>query len=357
LSPAKRFSYKYFYFSGFCVILYHKTANGRKAAFAARNLPQWGGRQNGLFGSVKNKMNYIVMDLEWNQPMSRQNPALAKIGAKLPFEIFQIGAVKLNERFEQVDTFQVVIKLRYYKKLHYMVKKLTGVKEQEIADGLDFIAAVSKFYDWCGERFTLLTWGYDDIPILSQNLEFYGLDASWCERWYNLQVIFNKELAQGKNQRSLEYALDYFGIPQEGRLHDALNDACYTAQVAQRLDMQNGLSAYEKSVWDMRPKKFTEVKRMGVFAQKRKAMGHPKVSRICCPVCGKELSHRVRWRPTGSGDYRTEVTCKTHGDFVGILKFSRCEDGWQVTRTVNNKKKVSGAVPAPVQQVQEPVKS
>ena len=41
-------------------------------------------------------MNYIVFDLEWNQSPNgkeRENP-------RLPFEIIEIGAVKLNSRLE-----------------------------------------------------------------------------------------------------------------------------------------------------------------------------------------------------------------------------------------------------------------
>lgn len=294
-------------------------------------------------------MNYIVLDLEWNQPVSRQSQPFARIGGKLPFEIFQIGAVKLNERFERVDTFQILIKLKYYKKLHYMVKKLTGIREADLAEGVSFKEAAACFFTWCGPEFSLLTWGYDDIPILRQNLEFQGLDASCCESWYNLQVIFNKELAQGKNQRSLEFALDYFGIHPEERLHNALNDAIYTAQVVERLDMPAGISEYEQSVWSMRPQKITEVMQFGTFPQKRKAMGFPNVSRICCPVCGEVLSRRVRWKAFDNGDYRAEVYCKTHGTFVGILKFCRCEEGWQVTRTINNKKKTPERNEEPVE--------
>ena len=44
-------------------------------------------------------MNYIVLDLEWNQSpggKEKENPNLG-------FEIIEIGAVKLNSEFEQID--------------------------------------------------------------------------------------------------------------------------------------------------------------------------------------------------------------------------------------------------------------
>ena len=46
-------------------------------------------------------MNYIVLDLEWNQcPYGK-----AKEIEKLPFEIIEIGAVKMNEKKEIIDTY------------------------------------------------------------------------------------------------------------------------------------------------------------------------------------------------------------------------------------------------------------
>ena len=42
-------------------------------------------------------MNYIVFDLEWNQcPGGKE-----KENKKLPFEIIQIGAVKLDDQWEE----------------------------------------------------------------------------------------------------------------------------------------------------------------------------------------------------------------------------------------------------------------
>ena len=290
------------------------------------------------------------MDLEWNQPVSRQSYPYVKIGEQLPFEIFQIGAVKLNRDFELIDRFEVNIRLRHYKRLHYMVKKLTGVDKEEIAAGVDFEEAAARFKDWCGQDFAFVTWGYDDIPILKQNLVFYGLDTEWCSRWYNLQVIFNRQVDEGKNQRSLEYALEHFGIEIKNRLHNALNDACYTARVARCLNLQEGFSDYECSAWKMRPQKVAKSKRLGTFKTKKEALSAPKVSRFCCPVCGRLLHERTRWKGAADGGYWAEACCKTHGSFISRLRFMRCSDGWKVTRVIKNAKdkpqEHSGAVEA-----------
>ena len=47
-------------------------------------------------------MYCIVLDLEWNQPFSTRSMVTTPV--RLPGEIIQIGAVKLNEQLEIVDT-------------------------------------------------------------------------------------------------------------------------------------------------------------------------------------------------------------------------------------------------------------
>ena len=43
-------------------------------------------------------MNYIVLDLEWNQG----NPAHEPEVYGIPFEIVEIGAIKLNDKKEMI---------------------------------------------------------------------------------------------------------------------------------------------------------------------------------------------------------------------------------------------------------------
>ena len=52
----------------------------------------------------------IVLDLEWNQPFSMRSMITTPV--RLHGEIIQIGAVKLNEQLEIVDTFKVMVRYR-----------------------------------------------------------------------------------------------------------------------------------------------------------------------------------------------------------------------------------------------------
>ena len=60
-------------------------------------------------------MNYIVFDLEWNQcPYGKD-----KENQRLPFEIIEIGAVKLNGKKEMTGEFHRLVRPMVYKKLHF----------------------------------------------------------------------------------------------------------------------------------------------------------------------------------------------------------------------------------------------
>ena len=63
-------------------------------------------------------MQYIILDLEWNQPLSYQSAAYRKVGDRLIFEMIQIGAVKLNESLEIIDSISIPIQPTCYLKIH-----------------------------------------------------------------------------------------------------------------------------------------------------------------------------------------------------------------------------------------------
>ena len=70
-------------------------------------------------------MNYIVFDLEWNQcPYGK-----GQENERIPFEIIEIGAVKLNSERQIIDQYQVLIQPRVYKKLHHRTREIIQMDE------------------------------------------------------------------------------------------------------------------------------------------------------------------------------------------------------------------------------------
>ena len=75
-------------------------------------------------------MNYIVFDLEWNQ-----NPSGKKTrNDRLPFEIIEIGAVKVNSKKEITDHFHRLIKPQVYKWIHDSIHEVIHVDYKDLKE-------------------------------------------------------------------------------------------------------------------------------------------------------------------------------------------------------------------------------
>lgn len=181
-------------------------------------------------------MNYIVFDLEWNQPKNRRCRVHSPIN--LSGEIIQIGAVKLNENLEEIDDFDVKIKPVFYPKINKEVEKLTGITDDDLKKCPGFEDAIGRFREWCGEDNIALTWGPSDIKILTENLIMYDMDCEWIPEDFDAQSMFDFQETMEGRCFSLDYAFYYFGL-KGIKAHDALNDARDTAAVIRCLDLKD----------------------------------------------------------------------------------------------------------------------
>ncbi len=127
------------------------------------------------------------------------------------------------------------------------VASLTGIKDAILKEqGKPFPEAMQAFHDWCGEDSAFLTWGFDDIVILKENLTLYGMDTAWVDKWYNAQLIFNAQTDGSSAQKALGSAMQIMGIEPTRPAHDALGDAYHTALICSRLRLAEGIDAYER---------------------------------------------------------------------------------------------------------------
>ena len=95
------------------------------------------------------EFSYIVLDLEWNQPMSGQETITRPF--RFDSEIIEIGALKLNNRFEEMSEFKSFVRPVFYPSMNGHVVQLTKIRPQELEKAPDFPAAYAAFRDWCGE--------------------------------------------------------------------------------------------------------------------------------------------------------------------------------------------------------------
>lgn len=290
-------------------------------------------------------MNYIVVDLEWNQAMSSKSSVFNKLPIKLRGEIIEIGAVKLTEDMKPAEEFTVDVKPVYFRRMHYKVKKLTGFDKERLAKGLSFRDAFEKFREWCGENPVFLTWGCDDKGIMEQNIIIHDLDWDWISGWINLQIIYNMQTDGDKNQKSLATAMEHFGIEQTRVAHDALGDAYNTALICSNLNMYDGLAHYDEvsRVLSSGRKKTNEENNGAEaiehlvfpgYISKSDAFADEQVCGLKCPKCGGALESN-RWINQGDQRYMNIFTCPECGSYLVRLKFRKQEDNtWSVNRLI-----------------------
>ena len=279
-------------------------------------------------------MNYIVMDMEWNQPWPGSPSSKKVLPVQIRGEIIQIGAVRVTEDQQVGDEFQILIKPKYYRHLNRRVSKLTGIKETQLREeGVTFPEAIAAFRDWCGEDIVFLTWGFDDIGILRENLMLFNLDTAFTEKWYNAQMIFNAQTDGATAQKALKTAMEIFGIEATRPAHDALGDAYHTALICARLDLKKGAAEYDEAL-KSHENGFHGAELPGCiarkvyydFADKRAALAAMAGEENICPICGSRMLGS-RWFAQPGHRYMDLATCPEDGKFLIRVRLSQQPDG------------------------------
>lgn len=282
-------------------------------------------------------MTYVVIDLEWNQARSNNEVVSDSNGNKLYGEVIQIGAVKMSDKLEIESSFKLNVKPKYYKVIHRKVKQLTGIEQKDLKNGEEFLESMKKLRDWCGDEFVFLTWGPDDIRILRRNIEMYGEKSTWLNNWFDLQMIYNIQTDSGENQKSLQSAMEHFNIESNEPMHDAYNDAYYTAVVAKHLDIYNGIAdlmqrARRRAILDESNPLLCEV--YGGYTARRDVFADRDVSEIKCPECGSVCRNRRKWVSENNDKYLTLADCEEHGKYVIRLSLHKEENKYRVTKII-----------------------
>lgn len=175
-------------------------------------------------------MKYIIFDLEWNNAYNYA----AKKGIN---EIIEIGAIKLDENLNIIDTFKQLIKPKVSKKLSSRCKNITNISMDEINEfGIPFKEAFESFANWCGKDDNLfLTWSNSDLYVLSNNFHVFLGNANiefikkYCDaQKYCMSFI---DTPDGQSQISLLKCAEIMNIDiDQSKLHRALMDCFVTAE-------------------------------------------------------------------------------------------------------------------------------
>lgn len=277
-------------------------------------------------------MNLIVLDLEWNQsPNNRKHPTV-------PFEIIEIGAIKLDTDFNQTGQFCEVIKPSIYKRLHSISRDITHLSMNQLNKGKPFKEVFSRFLEWCGEDFMICTWGCTDITELQRNMKYHGFPLFKAPvLYYDIQKIFSLKYEENKkSRRSLQDAVEFLNIKQTIPFHRALADACYTAEVIKTFELSDLTDNYSVDYYQKPSSKkdeyFFEFKDYTKyisreFDNKADILEDKRISSTICRKCGRSCRKKIRWFTGNSKTYYTLATCPEHGYFRSKLRIKKSDTG------------------------------
>ncbi len=278
-------------------------------------------------------MNYIVFDLEWNQSSDKRDKDYG-----LPFEIVEIGAVKLNDKKEIIGEFNQLVKPQIYQTIHYMTTKIIHIDKEELENGKPFTEVAKEFLSWCGRNYIFCTWGTLDLTELQRNLCYYGMDeiSKGPLLYYDIQKFFSFTYEDRKIRRALEYAVDYLNIEKDIPFHRAFSDAYYTAKVYAQLSSKEVEKYVSYDVFMIPRNKREEVHKTfptyskyisREFENKTKAISDRGVSSTRCYACGRRTKKKIKWFSVNGKHYYSLSYCKKHGYLKGKARMKRADDG------------------------------
>ncbi len=211
-------------------------------------------------------MHYIVFDLEFNQDLpaiqestsgnnipsagNQQHEANTSISPvdtssedstsdkRMPFEILQIGALKLDQNFNTMATFSRLVKPTLYPVVSPFITELTGITTDQVKDKASFPKVYQDFIRFIGAGdAAFCVWGKSDVKELYRNVFYHDLDQKLLPKDYlNIQPYASEHLGFSmKKLLRLKHTVEALGIPLSYSFHDAAGDAYYTAEILKKI--------------------------------------------------------------------------------------------------------------------------
>ena len=261
-------------------------------------------------------MYYIIMDLEWNNSFN-------KATQKFMNEIIEIGAVKLDENLNQVDTFSELIKPVISKKLRSRIKTLTNISNEDVKAGRPFEKVVEDFAEWIGEDSVVMSWGDTDIRTLLTNCKWFMKKNSidFIKKYADLQkycqCFINMENVQ---QAGLSYAATCLEIdPDRFPHHRALDDSLLSAECLKKVFDENKLSEFIKNCdYDFYARLLFHPY---VIKNKNDPLIDKNLFNCFCEICGGKVQTVKKWKFMNQS-------------FRGVFYCENCDREFRVTLRV-----------------------
>ncbi len=264
-------------------------------------------------------MHYVVFDLEWNGA-GRANKVDQATQAAIPFEIIEIGAVKLDDKLDVCASFSARVRPRIYPILTRPVAAVTKRVQQSMKFGHDFADAARDFQEFCGDDYLFCTWSESDADVLLMNLRFYDLADQLEASCLDIQYLFDIIAEQADMQRSIEYAVDFLQLPKRRPFHMAVNDAWYTGQIMKQIFTINAAEEdydlVERFAYDPNLVRSSQLRFNDLPVADDLISGWISQQNLACPACQSDLARQTGWQQQGKR-LDAHFSCPHHGLVIG----------------------------------------
>jgi hypothetical protein len=132
--------------------------------------------------------------------------------------------------------------------------------------------------------------------------------------------------------------MEYYEIPQNLPAHDALNDAYFTALVAQKLDVEEGIKTYKGADGDALFTDFIGDADAGDdgYVTIGELLDDDVVKSPHCPICDRKLTLLSKPLHSKGQRYTFHYGCQKDGEMFLVLKLYRnFNETWRAKLTVD----------------------
>lgn len=172
-------------------------------------------------------MYHVVIDFEMNEIL-KEFEVERKISS---YEIIEIGAVILDDNYEEIAEYKTYVKPEINEILPPYVE-ITGITNETVADSRNFNQVIPEFVEWiygvCESDYKIYSWSMSDYHQLKNEVKLKSYKDERVDKmltkWIDFQKDFGKIIG-AKKRVSLKDAVFYVGNDFEGQMHDALCDA------------------------------------------------------------------------------------------------------------------------------------
>ena len=239
-------------------------------------------------------MTYIVLDLEWDSAYFVPEKRFIN-------QILQIGAVKLDEQFNIIDTFEKTIKSSISKRVSGRFSSLTGITSEDMRNGIPLQEGVNLYNEWVGDGAVTMTWSNSDLYTVVENQKSLLNGTKFkIEKYIDLQSFIQNEMRisgiEIKSQISLSDAAEKAEIVTDGYdMHTAKDDSIVCALILKKYYNKERFSELIKDTSkdgffdkiSYKPQFITDINDENV---------DKKELEFFCEICKNKLAQKSKWK-------------------------------------------------------------